>query len=66
MDTLGMSNLSIVQRLSLLWLKMHIGRDKQFVHRREVVDSSKCPLSEVPLYIYSYEKVALCKVALGG
>ena len=29
----------------------YIGRGEQFVHCREVVHSSECPLSEVPLYI---------------
>ena len=28
----------------------YIGRGEQFVHCREVVHSSECPLSEVPLY----------------
>ena len=28
----------------------NIGRGEQFVHCREVVHSSDCPLSEVPLY----------------
>ena len=55
MDTLGMSILSIVQRLSLLqrYKCMDIYRQgaKKFVHCREVVHSSECPLSEVPLYI---------------
>ena len=29
---------------------MAVGRGRQFVHCREVVHSSECPLSEVPLY----------------
>ena len=29
----------------------------QFVHCREVVRSSECPLLEVPLYIYMYQMV---------
>ena len=32
----------------------------QFVHCREVVLSSECPLSEVPLYIYIVGLLATC------
>ena len=33
---------------------MHTVGGTQFVHCREVVRSSECPLSEVPLYTYIY------------
>ena len=44
----GTSILCIVQRL--LDVEQYIGRGEQCVHCREVVHSSECPLSEVPLY----------------
>ena len=54
MDALGTSVLSIIRRLSLLpevltCIQLLAG-GTQFVHCREVVRSSECPLSEVPLY----------------
>ena len=54
MDTLGTSILSIVRRLSLVGgrnvLTIYMQGGEQCVHCREVVHSSECPLSEVPLY----------------
>ena len=54
MDMLGTNILSVVQRLSLLQKRkcMKVG-GKQFVHCMEVVHSSECPLSEVPLYRFA-------------
>ena len=52
----GVNSLSIVGRLSTLqsvhYQRFHciLAGGEQFVHCREVVHSSECPLSEVPLY----------------
>ena len=58
MDTLGTSVLSIIRRLSpsseVLTCIQLLAGGTQFARCREVVRSSECPLSEVPLYTHSY------------
>ena len=54
MDTLGTSVLSIIWRSEVLTCIQLLVGGTQFVHCREVVHSSECPLSEVPLVRRGY------------
>ena len=69
MDTLGTSVLSIVQTVvSSSEVEMY-GQYRQGVNSlsivaREVVHSSECPLSEVPLYLFTRRYTSACACIL--